>query len=130
MLDQGWGHIYPEFFGQVGLVSAMGGLAFPKENGHFLMGKSSNNIYKWAMASMAMLNNHRVYIYIHNIQLYINGGFRMAGGTPSSHPLMGFSMKSTIHFGSFWGTPYFRRNSICFDHVVGLWQLSIMIVSD
>ena len=30
----------------------------------------------------------------------------------------------------FWGTPYFQRNSIWFDHVVGLWQFSIMIVSD
>ena len=76
MLDQGWGHIYPEFFGQVGLVSAMGGLAFPKENHQFIAG------------------------IFHEI----------------NHP--------------FWGTPYFQRNSIWFDHVVGLWQFSIMIVSD
>ena len=79
MLDQGWGHIYPEFFGQVGLVSAMGGLAFPKENRHFLMGFCRF------------------------------GGLLMAGGTPRSHPLMGFSMKSTIHFGVppiFRETPY------------------------
>ena len=43
-----------------------------------------NHQFLWAMASMAMLNNQRVYIYIWWLNHYVGGVLRM--GVPLNHP--------------------------------------------